>query len=132
MLRKTLTALIPALIIASPALAQGSGHKPAPRPPGTETSIPFATHGGIRTFTPDRNGEGVYLEDNRRNWYYAKFVPRCENLDFAFQVGFKTFGGGPSLSRGDTIFAGGERCFITSLVTSAPPPEKPKKAKKAA
>lgn len=122
-------ALIPALLLAGAAAAQTPAQQKAAPPTGQQASIPFATHGGIRTFTPDRYGSGLYLQDSRRNWYYASFAPRCQNLDFAFRIGFKTFGNGPSLERGDTIFAGRERCLITSLVRSGPPPSKPRKPK---
>lgn len=120
-------ALSAALLTALPAAAQSrSGPTPGPRS-GERADIPFATRGGIRTFTADRNGDGVFIEDSRRNWYYARFVPRCQNIDFSLRIGFRTFGGSSSLSRGDTIYAGGERCRIMDLVRSGPPPEKPKK-----
>jgi hypothetical protein len=124
-------ALCAALLTAGAAAAQSRGTGPTPGPhSGERADIPFATHNGIRTFTPDRYGEGVYMQDNRRNWYYARFFTRCQNIDFSIQVGFKTFGGSSSLSRGDTIFAGHERCQIAELVRSGPPPEKPKKPRK--
>jgi hypothetical protein len=121
-------ALAAALLTAAAAAAQ-TGPTPGPRS-GERADIPFATHNGIRTFTPDRYGEGVYMQDNRRNWYYARFFSRCQNIDYSIGIGFKTFGGSSSLSRGDTIFAGHERCQIADLVRSGPPPEKPKKAKR--
>lgn len=126
---KTLTAaLLPALLLtAGAAGAQTAG----PRS-GERADIPFATHGGIRTFTPDKYGEGLYIQDSGRNWYYARFFTRCQDLPYAFNVGFDTFAGTSSLSRGDTILVGRERCRIADLVRSGPPPEKPKKARKAA
>jgi hypothetical protein len=114
------------LLTAGTAAAQ----TPGPRS-GERADIIFATHDGIRTFTADRDGRGVYLQDNRRNWYYASFYTRCQDIDFSFQVGFKTFGGSSTLSRGDTIYAGREQCRIADLVRSGPPPAKPKKVRKA-
>jgi hypothetical protein len=132
----TLAALAAALLVSGAASAQtNSSYTPGPTPgprSGEPADIPFATNNGIRTFTSDRNGDGVYLQDNRRNWYYARFFSRCQNIDFAFRVGFKTFGASSSLSRGDTIYAGREQCRIADLVRSGPPPEKAKKAKKKA
>lgn len=123
-MKRLASVLIPALLLtAGAAAAQTEG----PRS-GERAEIPFVNHGGIRTFTPDRSGEGVYLQDSRRNWYYARFFGRCHELPFAFSVGFKTWGGS-TLSRGDTIIAGRERCRIADLVRSGPPPKKVKKAK---
>lgn len=130
---KTLTAaaLSAALLAAGAASAQNAPAGPTPGPhSGERADIPFATHDGIRTFTSDSTGEGVFLQDRQKNWYYARFFTRCLNIDFSLRVGFQTFGGSSSLSRGDTIFAGDERCMIADLVRSGPPPEKPKKAKK--
>src|SRR3569832_2962753 len=110
---KTLTAAAPfaALSAADAATAQTRATGPTPGPhSGERADIPFATHNGIRTFTPDRHGDGVYIEDNFRKWYYARFFTRCQNLDFSIGIGFRTFGGSSSLSRGDTIYAGREQC----------------------
>ena len=113
-------------------LAAGSAQAQTPGPhSGERADIVFATHNGIRTFTPANDGRGVYLQDNRRNWYFASFYTRCQNIDFSFGIGFKTFGGSPNLSRGDSIYAGHEQCRIADLVRSGPPPEKPKKARRA-
>lgn len=120
------TLLIPALLIAAPAFAQTEG----PRS-GERADIPFATNGGIRTFTPSHDGEGVYLQDRSRNWYYARFTIRCRDLPFAAYVGYRTFGGSSTLSRGDTIIAGQDRCRIADIVRSGPPPKKVKKQKAA-
>ena len=113
-------------------LAAGSAQAQTPGPrSGERADIVFATHNGIRTFTPANDGRGVYLQDNRKNWYFASFYTRCQNIDFSFGIGFKTFGGSPNLSRGDSIYAGHEQCRIADLVRSGPPPEKPKKARRA-
>jgi Family of unknown function (DUF6491) len=121
-----------ALLAAAPASAQqhDSGPTPGPRS-GERADIVFATHNGIRTFTAADDQRGVYLQDNRRNWFFASFYTRCQNIDFSLGIGFKTFAGSPNLTRGDSIYAGHEQCRIADLVRSGPPPEKPKKAKRA-
>jgi hypothetical protein len=106
------------------------GPTPGPRS-GERADIPFAAYNGIRTFTSERQGRGVYLQDNRRNWYYASFFSRCTELPYAIGVGFKTFGGSSTLSRGDTIIVRGDACKIADIVRSGPPPEKPRKPRKA-
>lgn len=136
------TALIATLALTGAAQAQtdaaarpqsereAAGPTPGPRS-GERADIPFAaTHNGIRTFTPERRGYGVYLQDNHRDWYYASFFARCTEMPYAFAFGFKTFGGSSTLSRGDTILAGGESCRIHDIVRSGPPPEKPRKPRK--
>ncbi|MCW3847020.1 hypothetical protein OF829_07190 [Sphingomonas sp. LB-2] len=127
---KTLTlAIIAAAAIPAAAQAQGVGPTPGPRS-GERADILFATNNGIRTFTPEREGRGVWLEDNHRTWYYASFYTRCLDLPYSFGVGFKTFGGSSTLSRGDTIIAGRETCRIADIVRSGPPPEKPRRVRK--
>lgn len=125
MSRTLFAAMFPALLLSAGA-AGAQNATPAPR----ETDIPFATRNGIRTFTSDTRGDGVYLQDRRKNWYHATLAGPCPELPFATGIGFTTFGGSSALSRGDTILAGRDRCMITSLVRSGPPPEKPRKAKK--
>ncbi|MDG2533383.1 DUF6491 family protein [Sphingomonas sp. HITSZ_GF] len=130
MFRKTALALaLPALILATAAAAQEAGPTPGPKS-GEQATIPFLTRSDVRTFEPTDSGDGVYIEDSRRNWYYASFFGRCLDLPWATGVGFKTFPGASRIDRGDTIFAGDSRCTISSIVHSGPPPEKPKKAKK--
>jgi len=119
-------ALLPALVLGAAAQAQDA----APAPKGESTSIPFITRGSVRTFESAPNGEGVYIENNQRQWFYASFFARCQSLPFAIRIGFDTFGNGSSLQRGDTIFADRERCKIDNIVKSGPPPKKAKKAKK--
>lgn len=110
---------------------EAAGPTAGPRS-GERADIPFANaRNGIRTFTPEDRGYGVYLEDNQRNWYYASFIARCTELPFAFGFGIQTFGRSSALSRGDTIIAGAEACRIHDIVRSGPPPEKPRKARKA-
>lgn len=109
---------------------EAAGPTPGPRS-GERADIPFGSSRlGIRTFTPERNGYGVYLQDNHREWYYASFAMRCTELPYAISFGIKTFGGSSTLTRGDSILAGGESCRIHDIVRSGPPPEKPRKPKR--
>jgi len=131
MFRKTILACaLPALFLATTASAQQSGPTPGPKS-GEQATIPFFTQSDIRSFEPTGFGDGVYIQDSRRNWYYVSFFSRCDNLPWSIGVGFKTFPGAAQIDRGDTIFAGRERCQIANIVHSGPPPVKAKKAKKA-
>lgn len=119
--------LLPAVLLlgAGAAMAQD-----APPPGGKEVSIPFISHGNVRTFESTRSGDGVYIQNQRRDWYFARFYSRCNALPFAIRVGFKSFGGGGTLERGDTVIAEHERCRISSIVRSGPPPKKAKKPRR--
>ncbi len=123
-------ALLPALLLAGAASAQTAAPQSPPAPGGKQVSIPFVNHDGIQNFAPTDSGKGIYLQGGNGDWYYASFAARCLNLDYAFGIGIKTFGATDSLSQGDTILAGGERCLIDSLVRSGPPPAKPNKTAK--
>jgi hypothetical protein len=129
MFRKTILTLA-ALGAATAASAQQAGPTPGPHS-GERASIPFITRSDVRTFTATDNGEGVFIQNARRDWYYVSFFARCTELPWATAIGFTTFGGGPSLDRGDTILAGRERCTIADIVHSGPPPARAKKARKA-
>jgi hypothetical protein len=123
--RKWIAVALPALLLtAGAAIAQD-----APPPGGKETSISFINHGGINNYVPDSKSEGIYIQDNHRKWYYARFFTRCLDLPYGIQIGIKTFGGSDTLDRGSTILVGRERCQIQSLVESGPPPRKVKKPK---
>ena len=119
-------ALLPALALVGNAQAQTAGPHS-----GERASIPFITHGSVRTFESAPNGEGIYIQNANRDWYYASFFSRCLDLPYAIRIGFDTFGNGSSLERGDTIIADRERCKIADIVHSGPPPKKAKKAHKA-
>jgi hypothetical protein len=118
-------AALPALLFAAvPATAQDDA-----RPTGPEASIPFVDHGGIYNYEVDRGGEGLWIQDRSRKWYYARFFTRCSDLPYAFQIGVKSWGASDTLDRGSTILVGHDRCAISSLVRSGPPPKKVKKPK---
>jgi hypothetical protein len=101
-----------------------------------EVSIPFANHRNIRDWQADKD-QGLWIQDERRNWYYAKLLGPCYNLDWALHIGFDT-GGSSSLDKFSTIIVpdpaytrGREaRCQFTSLTRSDAPPPKPKREAK--
>ncbi|MEY4269779.1 MAG: hypothetical protein RLZZ58_995 [Pseudomonadota bacterium] len=129
---KNLTILIGALaVIAFPATAKERAAHVWPQN-GVETEIAFANHDSIRNFEADGD-DGVWLEDRQRRWYYAALLGPCTNLNFAHAIGYDTRGSS-TFDRFSTIYVGGQRCQVTSLVTADKP--KPwrerKKAEKAA
>jgi len=102
-----------------------------------EASIPFVNHRNIRDWQADKD-QGLWIQDERRNWYYAKLLGPCFNLDWALSVGFETGGGSGTLDRFSSVvvpdqgFSRGsrERCQFTSLTRSDAPPPKQKSKKK--
>jgi hypothetical protein len=86
---------------------------------GVETSIAFPNHGTIRNFEAD--GErGIWLEDQQRRWYYARFTGSCYGLNFVQAIGFDTRGSA-RFDRYAAILVEGDRCPIESLVTAEKP-----------
>jgi len=115
-----------ATALANPALA----HK---RPQGSvelgkETSIPFIGTVGLHDFQADGD-RGVWLQDQRRKWYYARISGICTGLPSAIRIGVDTRFAGSSLDRTGELLVDGQRCRIDSLVTSAGPPKRVKKPK---
>jgi Family of unknown function (DUF6491) len=87
-----------------------------------EVSIPFVDHHNIRDWQADSK-EGVWIQDQRRNWYYAKLLGPCIGLDWALSIGFDTGRGTNQLDKFSSILVPEEgRCQITSLTRSDPPP----------
>ena len=93
---------------------------------GVETSIVFPSNSSIRNWVADRD-RGVWIQDRSRNWYYGTFFGVCLEVDFAHVIGVDTRGTS-RLDRFSTIIVRGERCPLSSFVTSSAPPSKKDKA----
>ncbi|HMA12060.1 MAG TPA: DUF6491 family protein [Steroidobacteraceae bacterium] len=121
----TLLALGAAAALSLGAVAGEGTATPAPT---VQASIPFVDHHSIRDWQADGK-DGLWVQDVRRNWYYAKLLGPCIGLDFALSIGFDT---GPSnqLDKFSSIIVPREgRCQITSFTRSDPPPPTVKKKK---
>lgn len=118
------------LLIAAAASAQSLQSlkaKASERPPREEASIPFADNGGIDDWYADGR-DGLYVKGRGRdNWYYARFMGPCSGLPFAHTIGFKSEPTG-SFDRFSAVIVDGERCPLTSLVESPPPPKREKRS----
>lgn len=123
---KTLTTLT-AIAMASaslPALAQGDA--PARLP---EASIPFVNTGSsIREWQADGE-QGLWVQDARKQWYYARMLVPCEGLDFAVRVGFQTRGIDTLDRFANVIVPGYANCPIQSFTKSEAPPKRNEKGK---
>jgi hypothetical protein len=112
--------LLASLVVSSLAGAA------TPTTPTAEASIPFINLRSIRDWQADKR-EGIWIQDTRKQWYYAKLMGPCVGLDFALSVGFDTRGSG-TLDRFSTVIVPDEdRCPIRSLARSDAPPPKEKK-----
>jgi hypothetical protein len=92
-----------------------------------ESSIPFVNmNQSIRGWHAD--GQlGIWIQDARSKWYYAKLLTPCAGLEFTARLGFepKTMN---SLDKfGAVVMPDNKRCQIGSLTDS----EEPAAAKKA-
>jgi hypothetical protein len=126
-IRKTATRAALAAMAALP-VALYAAEGAAPKLP--EATIPFVDHRNIRDWQADKK-EGLWIQDLRREWYYAKLLGPCIGLDWALSIGFVTGGGSGQLDRFSSIVVPDEgRCQITSLTRSDPPPPSDKKKKK--
>ena len=97
-----------------------------------EASIPFVNQrDAVRTWRADSD-QGLWIQDSRNQWYYAKTVTPCTGLPFAVELGFKNRSLN-QLNRDSEIIVPNEaRCPLISLRKSGPPPGKERdKAEKA-
>ncbi len=122
----SLAVLLLPLSAAAAANESASASAGAPRELGVEASIVFPSNSSIRDWQADQ-GRGIWIQDRRKNWYYGSFAGFCRDADFAQAIGVETRGAG-RLDRFSYILVRGERCPLTSFVSSAGPPAKQKKA----
>ncbi|MEO6078376.1 MAG: DUF6491 family protein [Steroidobacteraceae bacterium] len=116
------TVLLAAMVAAGCASAMAAEPEQA--------SIPFVNQSqSIHGWQADGQ-QGIWIEDARKNWFYAKLQAPCMGLEFAAALKFepKTMN---SLDRfGYVVVPNNARCPIASLTKSAAPPkEKKGKAK---
>ena len=121
----------PALWLASAAaLALGgcastSSTSKAAQPAGLqkeETSIPFVRMESSIHDWKANGQEGLWIQDGRRDWYYAKTLGPCFGLDWAVAIGIESKGS--QLDKYGTVIVPKEksRCVLTSFVRSDAPP----------
>lgn len=104
-------------------VAGAAGIATAAEAPARPASIPFANHGGIYNWKA--NGvHGLWIQDSRRQWYYASTMGPCMGLPYAQSLGFDTRPMG-SFDRFSSIVVPREgRCALTTFTASEGPPAK--------
>lgn len=105
-----------------PLSAAVAAEPAAPRELGVESGITFPGNATIRNWQADGD-DGLWIEGRRGEWFYGRFAGICRDLDFAQAIGVDTRGAS-RLDKFATIIVRGERCPLSSFVTSAPPPTK--------
>ena len=103
-----------ALTVAGAAEAQ----TPGPRF-GERADLLLQGSRKIMAFAVNADGLGIYLQDGRRDWYYASFYPGCYKTRLTPNIGFVPFAGGNRLISGDMIIFGGLGCVIKDLSIAA-------------
>lgn len=88
-----------------------------------ETAIPFANQrSAIQAWQVDGDS-GLWVQDARREWYYAKLAGPCLGIEHAIRLGFDT-GSSDRLDRFSHVIVPGEsRCAIISFTKSVAPPD---------
>jgi Family of unknown function (DUF6491) len=127
---KTLrTTLLAAAMTLGCAAALAADDKAPQKPTGPEASIPFLSlKQSIREWQAD-GIKGIWIQDARKQWFYATLQSPCFGLDFAMSVGFeaRTMN---TLDRFGTVIVPREgRCPIFSMTKSDPPPDTRKSRK---
>jgi hypothetical protein len=120
MMKTIALALAAGLALVAPA---GAKRRPVVEPIiGQEARIPFVSFRGIHSFHAD-DANVIYLEDFARRWYRAELIGRCRDLPWAMRIAVDTRGSS-SFDRGSVLLVGDERCLISSLTYSGPPPKR--------
>ncbi len=128
------TALMIAVVGTLAATAHAADPKDRPAYAEPESSIHFVNMNSVRSWQPDRD-RGLWIQDSRRQWYYARTFSPCLGLDHTLSIAFDSRSMS-RLDRNSVILLPQDgrrgfdtRCPLESLTKSAPPPSRsrPKK-----
>jgi hypothetical protein len=124
-MKRALIVGLAAMAAMSQAWASDEKGKKVEGPTGLDTkeaTIPFLSQNSIESWEADGT-TGLWIQDQRKQWYYATTYGRCEGLEFAGELGFK-LGTLNTLDRFSEIIVPNYRsCAISSLVKSEEPPK---------
>ncbi|WP_174279143.1 DUF6491 family protein [Sphingomonas bacterium] len=107
------------------SLVAGGSAQARSRPLGAETTIPFASNGGLRDW--QRGGaqsDALWVRDRTEQWYLVRLSGRCR-FDFPLDTLIYTTDPSGIFDRFSTVRVGSEPyqvCGVRSIVASAPPP----------
>ena len=103
--------------IAQPSIA--AQPKAVTQPALAETSIPFASMGGIRDWERESD-KSILLRDRTGRWYRATFLGTCPRLGYSQTLLFRTDVSG-SFDRFSAIKSDYGYCQVGSVVRAAAP-----------
>jgi hypothetical protein len=131
-MRSSSARLILAALVFGVASTAASAKYPEPKNPwpefGVETQLyigasfmgALGNNSAVRTFEADGD-RGLWLQDNKRRWYYAEILGTCNGLNFAQAIGFDNRGSS-YLDKFTRILVRGDSCAVASFVTADRPP----------
>lgn len=106
--------------------ASAAQHK---RPIGEETTIPFASNGGIRNWQADRKDDNVvYVQDRTLHWFRIDLTGPCVRIaGDPMTIRYTTDNSGTfdKFSRLTFPNSRDTSCGVKSIKTSLPPPGQP-------
>jgi hypothetical protein len=124
-MRLTLAALAGSAFLAVAAVPALADSPPQAATAEKQASIPFVNSGSIRDYRAVGR-DTLYVQSVGGKWYRAKLMSDCLDLPYAQAIGFDARGTN-RFDRFSAVIVRGQRCALTSLVQSGPPPKKAKK-----
>ena len=118
------------LALAVTTAASAAQHQ---RQIGKETTIPFASHHGLRDWAEGPSRDEFYVQDYRNDWYQVKLSGPCIGNMASLRIAYTT-GPGGTFDRFSRVFSTDfpeMTCSVMSIRTSLPPAGQHKKHKKA-
>ncbi|TPG41008.1 hypothetical protein EAH79_07685 [Sphingomonas koreensis] len=117
------------LALAAASFASGAVAADRHRPIGKETTIAFASNGGIRNWEagPPKSGI-IYVQDRRLDWYRVQMSGPCvESKGGPMTVRYTTDNNGAFDTFSKLTFPdyANRSCGVKSIQTSLPPPNQP-------
>jgi hypothetical protein len=127
-MKKIRTTLLAAAMILGSAITLAADGK-ATKPAAEQATIPFLSlKQSIREWQADGDN-GIWIQDARKQWFYAELQGPCPGLSFAMAVGFEAKTSNTLDRFGSVIVPREGRCQIHSFVKSEAPPDQKKNRK---
>ncbi len=86
-----------------------------------EATIPFLNQNAIQSWRADGT-TGLWIQDARKQWYYAKLFAPCDGLEFTVQLGFRNRALNQLNRDSEAVMSNGSRCAFQSLRKADAPP----------
>jgi hypothetical protein len=130
-MKRALIVGVAALAAMSQAFAADEKARKDEGPTGLDTkeaTIPFLNQKSALNSWKADGQTGLWIQDARKQWYYAKLFTPCQGLEFTSQVGFRNKVLNQLSRDSEVLLSNGERCPFQSLRKSDAPPGEGKAA----